>query len=50
MSTDTKWTWTILIREGKSIHIPLSITLEEALKVFYDMGNHQTEIEAIIRH
>jgi len=50
MTTDTKWTWTILMRDGKSWHYHSPVTLQEALEVFFLEGHQETEIEAIIRH
>jgi len=50
MTTDTKWSWTILMRDGESWHFPNPITIEELLYAFYADGHHETEIEAIIRH
>ena len=50
MDTDVTWTWTILLRDGKSWHIDKKVTLAKALIKFYDQGGQETEIEAIIRH
>ena len=50
MTTDTKWTWTILMRDGRSWHVHEPVTLKKALEVFYAEGFQETEIEAIIRH
>ena len=50
MDTDVEWTWTILLRGGRSWHIDKPITLAEALTAFYDKGFGETEVEAVIRH
>lgn len=50
MPTDTTWTWTILMRDGKSWHIDMSCTIDFLLGLFYAEGFQETEIEAIIRH
>jgi len=50
MATDTTWTWTILMRDGESWHHAGSVTIEEALIIFYHEGHQEPEIEAIIRH
>lgn len=50
MSTDTKWTWTILMAKGKSFHVDKSISLTDLLTRYYATGYSDQEIEAIIRH
>jgi len=50
MDTDIEWTWTILMRDGKSWHIDKPVTLARALTAFYDEGNEEACIEAVIRH
>jgi len=50
MDTDVVWTWTFLLRDGKSWHIDKKVTLAKALIEFYDQGNEEACIEAIIRH
>lgn len=50
MPTDSKWTWTILMRNGKFYHVDESIDTWELLRRFEMDGHHDAEIEAIIRH
>jgi len=50
MTTDTKWTWTILMREGGLWQLDESVTIHELLELFYAQGYQETQIEAIIRH
>ena len=50
MAIDTKWAWTILMRDGNLWHWPESIEIYELLQRFTEMGFNHTEIEAIIRH
>ena len=50
MDTDVEWTWTFLLRDGKSWHIDKPVTLARALLEFYNQGNQEPEIEAVIRH
>ena len=50
MSTDTKWTWTILMRDGECWHYPIAVTIHQLLDAFYAKGFMETEIEAIMRH
>lgn len=50
MTTDSNWTWTILMAKGKVFHSDQSITLFELLRRFDKAGYQETQIEAIIRH
>jgi len=50
MTTDTTWTWTILMNKGRTFHFGESITLVELLQKFHRAGFNEHEIEAIIRH
>jgi len=50
MDTDFEWTWTIILRDGRSWHIDKKVTLAKALTAFYDQGGQEGEIEAVIRH
>lgn len=50
MPTDANWTWTILMRDGRSFHLHESVDVFELLDRFQDAGNHESDIEAIIRH
>jgi len=50
MTTDTKWTWTILMRDGKSWHSESACTIYILLEAFERAGYHEAQIEAIIRH
>lgn len=50
MSTNTIWTWTILMAGGESFQVKKSISLTDLLNRYRDAGYHQTQIEAIIRH
>lgn len=50
MTTDTVWTWTIIMAKGKFYHCKASISLKEVLEEFEMDGYQIVEIEAIIRH
>jgi len=50
MSLDTQWTWTILMRDGRSFHLHESVDIFQLIDRFQDAGNHVSDIEAIIRH
>ena len=50
MPTDSTWTWTILMRDGKLFHVDLSCNIHELISRFLKAGYHEAEIEAIIRH
>ena len=50
MNTDTKWTWTILMSDGKYWHAESSCSIDVLLEAFERAGYRKEEIEAIIRH
>jgi len=50
MTTDTKWTWTILMANGKIFRLKKALSLETLLKYYILAGYQLTEIEAIVRH
>lgn len=50
MTTDTNWTWTILMRNGQVWHFDKPVDIHELLLRYENAGYHHTEIEAIIRH
>ena len=50
MPTDTTWTWTILMQDGKWWHCPRSVPIDQLLHLYIEAGFHFAEIEAIIRH
>lgn len=50
MTTDVKWTWTILMRDGKIWHCDKSIEIKKLLELYIKDKHYYTEIEAIIRH
>jgi len=50
MATDTEWTWTILMSDGRYWHSESSCSIYVLLEAFERAGYRQEEIEAIIRH
>ena len=50
MSVDTKWSWTILMADGRSFHLHESVNIYELMVRFAEAGNHHVEVQAIIRH
>ena len=50
MTTDTEWTWTILMSKGRLYHAESSCTIQTLLEAYVRAGYHEEEIEAIIRH
>jgi len=50
MTTDTEWSWTVLMRNGQTWHCFYAVNIHRLLELYQEAGFHLAEIEAIVRH